>query len=168
MPHWLHVLLLNELLVGYLTPTRWQKPSGDSWNESGVKINLPTIELDFEDRLLGAVHWSTKIRQNYFRNQVRENANNSKKLWQVLRSALHSSPEAVLSFHESKKGLADRFVTFFSDKIAKIRNSFFSSDSFTLPPPPDVPNFSCFKQVSQEEIRIIIMKSPTKSCLLDP
>ena len=85
-----------------------------------------------------------------------------------MRSALHSSPEAVLPSHESKKGLADRFFTFFSDKIDKIRNSFSSSDSFTLPPPPDVPNFSCFKQVSQEEIRKIIMKSPTKSCLLDP
>ena len=36
-----------------------------------------------------------------------------------------------------------------------------------LPPPPNVPNFSCFKQVSQEEIRKIIMKSPSKSCLLD-
>ena len=92
----------------------------------------------------------------------------SKKLWQVLRSALHSSPEAVLPSHESKKGLADRFVTFFSDKIAKIRNSFSSSDLFTLPSPPDVPNFSCFKQVSQEKIRKIIMKSPIKSCLLDP
>ena len=31
-----------------------------------------------------------------------------------------------------------------------------------------MPNFSCFKQVSQEEIRKIIMKSPSKSCLLDP
>ena len=109
-----------------------------------------------------------KDKANYFRNLVKENTNDSKKLWQVLRSALHSSPEAVLPSHESKKGLADRFVTFFSDKIDKIRNSFSSSDSFTLPPPPDVPNFSCFKQVSQEEIRKIIMKSPTKSCLLDP
>ena len=109
-----------------------------------------------------------KDKANYFRNLVKENTNDSKKLWQVLRSALHSSPEAVLPSHESKKGLADRFVTFFSCKIDKIRNSFSSSDSFTLPPPPDVPNFSCFKQVSQEEIRKIIMKSPTKSCLLDP
>ena len=56
-------------------------------------------------------------------------------------SALHSSPKAVLPSHESKKGLADWCVTFFSDKIAKIRYSFSSSDSFTLPPPPDVPNF---------------------------
>ena len=102
------------------------------------------------------------------RNLVIENANDSKKLWQISHSALHSSHETVLPSHESKKGLADQFVTFFSDKIAKIRNSFSSSDSFTLPPPPDVPNFSCFKQVSQEEIRKIIMNSPTKSCLLDP
>ena len=61
----------------------------------------------------------------------------TKKLWQVLRSALHSSPEAVLPSHESKKCLADQFVTFFSDNIAKIRNSFSSSDSFTFPPPPE-------------------------------
>ena len=87
-----------------------------------------------------------KDKASYFRNLVRENANDSKKLWQALCSALHSGPEAVLPSHESKKGLADRFVTFFSDKIAKIRNSFSSSDSFSLPPPPDVPNFSCFKQ----------------------
>ena len=105
---------------------------------------------------------------SYFRNPVRENTNDSKKLWQALRSALHSGPEAVLPSHESKKGLAERFVTFFSDKLAKIRNSFSSSDSFSLPSPPNVPNFSCFKQVSQEEIRKIIMNSPSKLCLLDP
>ena len=38
---------------------------------------------------------------NNFRNLVRENANDSKKLWQVFRSALHSCPEAVLPSHES-------------------------------------------------------------------
>ena len=88
-----------------------------------------------------------KDKANYLRNLVRENANDSKKLWQVICSALHSSPETVLPSHESKKGLADRISTFFSNKIAKVRNSFSFSDSFTLLPPPDVPKFSCFKQV---------------------
>ena len=74
----------------------------------------------------------------------------------------------VLQQYSLLMNLADRFVTFFSDKIAKIRNSFSSSDSFSVPPPPDVPNFSCFTQVSKKEIRKIIMKSPSKSCLLDP
>ena len=62
MHHWLLVLLLNKLLVGYLIPTDWQKTSDDNWNESGVKINLPTINLEFENRLLGAINWSTKLR----------------------------------------------------------------------------------------------------------
>ena len=104
MHHWLLVLLLNKLLVGYLTPTGWQKTSGDNWNESGVKINRPTIELDFEDRLLGAIHWSTKIRQITLETWSEKMLMTLKTL-QVLRSALHSSPEAVLPSHESKKVL---------------------------------------------------------------
>ena len=64
MHHWLLELLLNKLLVAsFLIPTDWQKTSDDNWNKSGVKINLPAIDLDFENRLLGAIHWSTKIRQ---------------------------------------------------------------------------------------------------------
>ena len=166
MHHWLLVVLLNKLLAGYLTPTGWQKTSGDNWNKSGVKINLPTIELDFKDRLLGTIHWSTNIRQITLETW-------SEIMLMTLRSycrsyALHYTLVLKQFSLESKKGLADQFVTFFSDKIAKIRNSFSASDSFTLPPPPDVPNFSCFKQISQEEIRKFIMKSPSKSCLLDP
>ena len=114
MHHWLLVLLLNKLLVGFLTPTGWQKTSGDNWNESGVKTNLPTIELDFENRLLGAIHWSTKIRQITSETW-------SEKMLMTLRSygrfyVLRYTPEAVLPSHESKKGLADTFVTFFSEK----------------------------------------------------
>ena len=53
----------NQANGGYLTPTGWQKPSDGNWNESGIKINRPTIELDFVERLLSAIHRSTKIRQ---------------------------------------------------------------------------------------------------------
>ena len=67
----------------------------------------------------------------------------------------------------SHKCLANRFVTFFSDKITKIRDSFSSTDSFRLPAPPDLPKFDSFRTVSDVEIHKAIMKSPTKSCLLD-
>ena len=59
-------------------------------------------------------------------------------------------------------------MTFFSDKITRIRDSFLSTDSFTLPAPSDLPEFNFFKIVSDEEIHKAIMKSPTKSCFLDP
>ena len=102
---------------------------------------------------------------NYYRNLISDNAHDSKKLWQVLRSVLHSVPEKVLPSHI---GLANSFVTFFSDKISKIRDSFSNTDSFTLPAPSDVPKFDLFKSVSEDEVQKVTTKSPTKSCLLDP
>ena len=110
----------------------------------------------------------TKDKTNYFRNLISDNAHDSKKLWQILRSVLHSVPEKVLPSHASQICLANRFVTFFSDKIRKIRDSFTNTDSFTLPAPSDVPKFDLFKAVSEDEVRKVITKSPTKSCLLDP
>ena len=92
----------------------------------------------------------------------------SKKLWQVIRTVLHSDRESVLPSHQSKECLANRFVTYFSEKITKIRDSFSSTNSFSLPAPSDVPSFDSFNEVSDEEIQKAIMKSPTKSCLLDP
>ena len=89
-------------------------------------------------------------------------------MWQVLHSALHSDPENVLPSHESKECLANRFVTYFSDKITKIRDSFSSTASFRLSAASDLPSFDSFKTVSDEEIQKAIMKSQAKSCLLVP
>ena len=110
----------------------------------------------------------TRDKANYYRNLISDNAHDSTKLWQVRCSVLHSVPDKVLSSHASHIGLANRFVTFFSDKISKIRDSFTNTDSFTLPAPSDVPKFDLFKSVSEDEVRKVITKSPTKSCLLDP
>ena len=110
----------------------------------------------------------TRDKSNYFRNLISDNAHDSKKLWQILHSVLHSVPDKVLPSHASHIGLDNRFVTFFSDKISKIRDSFTNTDSFTLPAPSDVPKFALFKSVSEDEVRKVITKSPTKSCLLDP
>ena len=110
----------------------------------------------------------TRDKSNYYRNLISDNAHDSKKLWQVLHSVLHSVPDKVLPSHASHIGLANRFVTFFSNKISKIRDSFTNTDSFTLPAPLDVPKFDLFKSVSEDEVQKVITKSPTKSCLLDP
>ena len=80
----------------------------------------------------------------------------------------YSLPDKVLPSHACHIGLANRFVTFFSDKISKIRESFTNTDSFTLPTPSDIPKFALFKYLSEDEVRKVITKSPTKSCLLDP
>ena len=101
-----------------------------------------------------------------YRNLVSENAHNSKKLWQVLLSALHSVPETVLSFHDPQKCLANSFVTFCSDPVTKIMDSSSRTDSFTLP--SHVPYFDFFKTLFDDELRKSIIKSSTKSFLSDP
>ena len=58
----------------------------------------------------------------------------------------------MYSPHVSQIGLANHFVTFFSDKISKIGDSFSNTDSVTLPTPSDVPKFDLFKSVSEDEI----------------
>ena len=100
-----------------------------------------------------------KDKANYYRSLVNENAQDSKKLWQVLGSALHSDCKSVLPSHQSKECLANYFVTYFSGKITKIRDLFSSTDSFSLPTP---------SEFFDEEIQKAIMKSPTNFCLLDP
>ena len=66
----------------------------------------------------------SRDKSNYYRNLISDNAHDSKKVWQVLRSVLHSVPDKVLPSRASHIGLANLFVTFFSDKISKIRDSF--------------------------------------------
>ena len=64
--------------------------------------------------------------------------------------------------------LTDQFAAFFTDKIAKIRESFSSFSSFSLPSPVNPPGLVKFDDASPDDIAKVIKNSPTKSCLLDP
>ena len=104
----------------------------------------------------------------YYRALVHENGDDPKKLWQVLRSALHRIPDKVLPSNSSQKKLAEQFAAFFTNKIAKIRESFSSFSSFSLPSPMNPPGLVKFDDASPDDIATVIKNSPTKSCLLDP
>ena len=111
---------------------------------------------------------ANKDKATYYRALVNENGDDPKKLWQVLRSTLHHIPDKVLPSNSSHKKLADQFAAFFTNKIAKIRESFSSSSSFSLPSPVNPPGLVKFDDVSPDDIAKVIKNSPTKSCLLDP
>ena len=65
--------------------------------------------------------------------------------------------------------LADRFVEFFSEKIEKIHSSFpISQKSPHIAPDSPPPVLSPFSIVTEDQVTKIIMKSPSKSCSLDP
>ena len=69
--------------------------------------------------------------------------------------------------------LAETFSNFFVNEIETIRQSFDmnTTDSIctsTIPAPNVKENISVFQPACEDEIRNIIMKSPSKSCELDP
>ena len=77
----------------------------------------------------------------------------------MTHQVLHRKGDTVLPDDKDEKSLADKFSSFFCDKITRIRQSF--SNSFPVyPVTPDSlpPLFSKFSVVSEETV---IMVSPT-------
>ena len=115
-------------------------------------------------------HLANRDKTVYYRKLISDNSHDSKKLWRELQKVLYRSHSTTLPSCESSKSLADCFATFFSNKIMKIRESFSSSESCNMVHPPcDPPELTVYTQVTQDDIgKINQIKSPTKSCLLDP
>ena len=91
----------------------------------------------------------------YYRKLISDNSHDSKKLWRELHKVLHRSHGTTLPTYESSKSLADRFATFFSNKIMKICESFSSSESCnTVHPRFDPTKLTVFTQVTQDNQQI--------------
>ena len=114
----------------------------------------------------------TSTKQSYYKAKIIE-ANNSKDRFNICNKLLNRSKKVVLPSHTCAKELADRFVNYFTDKISKIRADLEECSSDLTEANPDLSDFtgtplSEFKAVSCDDVRKIISKSPSKSCVLDP
>ena len=92
---------------------------------------------------------------------------NDKKLWQALNRILSRSNANVLSF-DDEKSLANRFGLFFIDKSKKIRDTFKHTPSKSLHPDKELPIFSSFQGVTENEVLKFIEETPSKTYSLDP
>ena len=70
---------------------------------------------------------ANKDRGSYYTNLIIANSDDPKKLWQSLRKVLHHTSETVLPAHSSDTSLVDMFASFFSNKISKMRDKFYTS-----------------------------------------
>ena len=91
-----------------------------------------------------------------------------KKLWQALNRKLSLSNATVLPSFDDAKSLANRFGSFFIDKIIKIRDTFKHTPSKSLHPDKEPPTFSSFQGVTESEVLKFIKEIPSKTCSLDP
>ena len=108
-------------------------------------------------------------KRDHYRKKLSEG--NSKTLYATVNKLLDKKQEKILPNTENDKELADSFVTFFTEKIAKIRAKFrnnvvdsnhYHSDQYTGP------RLSSFERTSEEEIHEIISTYGVKCSPEDP
>ena len=104
----------------------------------------------------------------YYSTIISDNSHGPKNLWHTLHHVLHKGQEMTLPPHQSEKSLANKFASFFHQKIKRIRDMFTASSTVVIPLLCTPPNLPRFNEVSEKEVLKIIKNSPTKSCLLDP
>lgn len=106
----------------------------------------------------------------YYNTLVRTNENDQKVLFKIVKDLSKKTKETPLPAHESKEDLANEFGNYFIEKIDKIRENFSSIEGFDKYDIRefDIPPLDSFKPISTDDVKKLIMKSPTKSCILDP
>ena len=119
--------------------SRKAKQHSDEWLSASYRM-ARSLRRQFErrwrkhkselnrSRLRRQIAWCNRLankdKGSYYKNLITANSRNPKKLWQSLRKVLHRTSDTVLPAHSSDKSLADMFVSFFSNKISKIRDTF--------------------------------------------
>ena len=91
-------------------------------------------------------------------------------MFSVIGDILHSKQPTRLPDHDSSSELANRFAGYFTAKIENIRSALpnIQSDSSDPSRSSDYDWWNAFAAVSEDDVKRIISKSPSPSCLLDP
>jgi hypothetical protein len=101
-----------------------------------------------------------------------EESKDQKDLYKQTKKLLHKSKPTVLPSHAAPAELANKFAGFFSEKISKIRANIEAKQTDLPPCPqyllPSLSHLTSLPLASEEEVKKLIMKSPSKSCALDP
>lgn len=112
-------------------------------------------------------------KEDHYSRMVSDNSQNSKALFKVIDKLMHRDRQTPLPSCDSHEQLATDFSEFFTDKIQTIRVSL-GNDTDTpvetddTATPPAECNLSDLRPATEDEVRKLLMTSPSKSCELDP
>ena len=126
-------------------------------------------------------------RKNYIKEKIISQKDNPKELYKTINGLMTHDENQHLPLHSNSTELANRFMSFFDNKITDIRSSLdvdmlapASQNQENRPLSDDVEerphllNRSCgsgmadFIPASQEEVDTLVRQSPNKTCSLDP
>jgi exonuclease III len=112
----------------------------------------------------------SSAKKQHYNTKIAELGHDTKAISRVIDEILHKNKEIKLPKHVSSEELANRFVTFFSDKITAIRESL--PTSICTNASWNLPTAACslnnFEPVTEEEVLKLITAAAPKSCSSDP
>ena len=91
----------------------------------------------------------------------------TRKLFQLVNHLTGCKPDTPLPARDTEQELANEFADFFIQKLIKIRDKLDDYPTYQ-PSNLNVPKFNSFKEISQDQVRKIIISTKSKSCELDP
>ena len=131
------------------------------------KSKLPEDQVKFTVLRKETTNLAYTKKKEFYTRKLKEG--NSKTMYSVVNKLLDKKQERVLPDAKSDKELADGFVKYFSEKIAKIREKFTAehvNKSTALP--SNVTPLSEFEETTEEEIQHIVNTYGVKCSPEDP
>ena len=110
----------NCFLLSYKNAKSIRRQFERIWRKKKTPINRARLRK----QIARCNSLANKDKATYFRALVKENGDDPKKLWQVLRSALHRIPDKLIPSNSSQKQLADQFAAFSLTRSLKSESLF--------------------------------------------
>ena len=108
-------------------------------------------------------------KKQFYQRKISDSSTDQKALFQIANELLYRKKDNSLPNSQSSEELANRFVTYFCQKIEKIVNSFGTQQ--TNQPSNNICDgtpFPGFQPIIEEQLKKAIMEGNSKSCHLDP
>ena len=134
-----------------------------------IKSQKPEDLTDLHTHRARVIQLCSDAKKQFYQSKISKNSKDQKALFQVANELLHRKKDSHLPNSDSKEELANRFVTYFIEKIEQIVNSF--GKKITEQPSNEIYNgtlFERFKPINDDQLKKLIMEGNSKSCHLDP
>ena len=142
---------------------RSQRQAERRWRKSTLQVHKD-IFVQTRDAKLALIN---KLKKEYYINKF-ESATSCKEMFVISNNLFGNTKSSPLPDGDDLT-VSENFISFFSDKISKIR--VFIDKQQSVYEQFDVfsgNHFSAFLPVTNEDVRTCILKCSTKSCVLDP
>ena len=136
------------------------------WRKSGLQIHRDI----FICKKAQVNNLVAKAKTEYYRVQIEESKGNPKRLYQVVNRLTGRQKSKLLPESHCDEVLANKFATYFTEKIVLIQESIpsVSPESNSTQYPEVSQPLTEFAATSRNELKELIMKSNDKFCSVDP